>query len=338
MEVFMGKKEIIGQLYSLRAGISFICLHIDNYNNISSKLNAMDDKLSAQINKKEYEVKNHNSTINKLTSEYNKQKQQLTATIKYYSNQKTTSNKLTEVVSSILIPGLIPYVIQNRKENETNYLLSINKLNKLEKEYKESYKRIIDRHENTLNDIEIELSQIGNEMTGKETFSVEKRNIKYRINIIFEKLIQKYSIILNASDWQYLDYVIYCLETGRADTIKEALLLVDKHNRHNELLQAINNACHYLSNSINSNINNLGYNIKQYISKLNDDIKNEQMVINNSINKLINDYNYSSYEQKKYLNALIQNTSLSDALLEKINISSDKMLLEINKIVREEYL
>lgn len=47
-------------------------------------------------------------------------------------------------------------------------------------------------------------------------------------NIFYKALLEQFSPLLDERDWQHLDLVIYELETRRADSVKEALQLVDR--------------------------------------------------------------------------------------------------------------
>ena len=56
-----------------------------------------------------------------------------------------------------------------------------------------------------------------------------------------EDLRQKFvSLPLDYSDWKYVDLILYYMSTHRADTIKEALLLVDTERRHQEIKKSLN--------------------------------------------------------------------------------------------------
>ena len=55
-----------------------------------------------------------------------------------------------------------------------------------------------------------------------------------------ESLKAQFREILDFSDWAYIDRIIYCFVSHRADNLKEALLQVDEYKRHNEIMQSLN--------------------------------------------------------------------------------------------------
>lgn len=55
-------------------------------------------------------------------------------------------------------------------------------------------------------------------------------------------LVQTYSGIIDERDWQYLDLVIFYYETRRADSIKEALQLVDRQKQTEMIVSAVQEA------------------------------------------------------------------------------------------------
>jgi DNA-binding ferritin-like protein (Dps family) len=143
------KSKIISELYSLRAGISLVYLHINDYNNISSQLKELDNVLSIQIDKKEREMKEYNDSIYKLNSDYNNQKQKLSDHINYLQKQtskKSAAEVAGRVVATILLPFIvIPAVLEEvneLKEAKEDYPRSINNLNRLKNEYDKAYNSI----------------------------------------------------------------------------------------------------------------------------------------------------------------------------------------------------
>lgn len=58
------------------------------------------------------------------------------------------------------------------------------------------------------------------------------------------------SMLVSASDWENLDLIIYYFETGRATTIQEALLLVDRQKQTDAIVKAVQNAGNQISQTI----------------------------------------------------------------------------------------
>lgn len=75
--------------------------------------------------------------------------------------------------------------------------------------------------------------------------------------------------LLHTSDWGNIDYLIYLFMTGRADSKKEALQLLDKEKRTDRIVGAINGAAKYISKNISSAMNSLGNRLSSKMSEVN---------------------------------------------------------------------
>ena len=73
-------------------------------------------------------------------------------------------------------------------------------------------------------------------------------------NALYNVVATRYNYLLAESDWANIDYVIYLLETGRADTIKEALQQLDTERRKNEIVNSIGIAAEYVGNTIRRSV------------------------------------------------------------------------------------
>lgn len=59
---------------------------------------------------------------------------------------------------------------------------------------------------------------------------------------LLEVLRKTYSFTIDERDWQYLDLIIFYLETGRADNMKEALVLVEREVQTQRIIDKIEEA------------------------------------------------------------------------------------------------
>lgn len=117
---------------------------------------------------------------------------------------------------------------------------------------------------------------------------VKRRNAenkKYSVNIVKLKqyinelnssingamscLESEFGGLLHTSDWGNIDYLIYLFMTGRADSKKEALQLLDKEKRTDRIVGAINGAAKYISKNISSAMNSLGDRLSSKMSEVN---------------------------------------------------------------------
>lgn len=66
---------------------------------------------------------------------------------------------------------------------------------------------------------------------------------------LYSVFAEKYSEILDERDWVNLDLIIFYLQTGRAENLKEALQQVDRQRQTDAIVGAINNAAKEICNT-----------------------------------------------------------------------------------------
>lgn len=86
----------------------------------------------------------------------------------------------------------------------------------------------------------------------KQTIFREITNFHALAKQLWNTLQTKYAPILNIGDWQYLDVLIYDFETGRADSVKEALQLLDRQRQAELIAGEIKNAAEYIGSNLRS--------------------------------------------------------------------------------------
>lgn len=77
-----------------------------------------------------------------------------------------------------------------------------------------------------------------------------KESLLDELRPIYDATIATYSDMIDERDWEYLDVVIYYFETKRADSIKEALQLVDRMVQTNMIISAVETASKDIQNCI----------------------------------------------------------------------------------------
>lgn len=117
---------------------------------------------------------------------------------------------------------------------------------------------------------------------------------------IYSSLISTYSPFIVESDWENIDLLIFYLETGRAETWKEALQLMDRQMQTNQITNAIEQASTAISKSMLRSTQALGSLINQSFSAM-------------------------SYQQQ----SLLSESRLHNALLEQANMSSERLMEEV---------
>ena len=176
---------------------------------------------------------------------------------------------------------------------------------------------------------------------------------------IYDLLVKQYGKLLDARDWQIVDLVIWQLETGRADTLKEALQLADRETQTDRIVASINSAAMYISSSIrdglyslqtrlDDNFRALAYGfatgaslISERLDKLSASVAASARALSEQI-----DFNAQAsadlYERQidgllaanSNIEQLVSQTTLNTALLEKSNQSSKTLVAAVEKLRR----
>ena len=152
---------------------------------------------------------------------------------------------------------------------------------------------------------------------------------------IYDTLVAKYKEMLDIRDWKYLDLIIFYFETGRADTLKEALQQVDRRVQANEIISAIKSASSSICSTINSSMSSLGGVIQAGFNNLSNQLAmqhQEQMGVLKEINtsikansKYLSDISAKVDNCNEYLKKINTSNELSNALLTKINVDSTRI-------------
>lgn len=79
-----------------------------------------------------------------------------------------------------------------------------------------------------------------------------QREVFDKTNPVYISLVQTYADLLDERDWQYLDLIIYYYETRRADSLKEALQLVDREKQTEMIASAVKAASSEICSSIHN--------------------------------------------------------------------------------------
>jgi hypothetical protein len=157
-----------------------------------------------------------------------------------------------------------------------------------------------------------------------------------RGEIISTMLNNIYGDLLDMRDWCNLDIVLFSLETGRADSIKEALLIADKERQTERIVEAIEFAGKEICQTIETNFNKLQNNMVKCFSILSEQMSLQTQTIIKQIGGMkaqmvsLNDNINNSAE---YLSEITSAINMNNALLAKSNVTSATLAEDV-KIVR----
>lgn len=107
-----------------------------------------------------------------------------------------------------------------------------------------------------------------------EVINDEIRKLTNRSKAIKQALVDSYSSLLSPADWQHIDVIMYYLETHRADSIKEALNIIDSKLQFEQLTQVVVSSaeavCGYIQNGFIKLNNNLIKSHEMIMDKISD--------------------------------------------------------------------
>lgn len=147
------------------------------------------------------------------------------------------------LIALLLIPLILIIIalkksrrVARKKQELKNYTDSLNQRRESEKRIYESKRNIAQSNIDQLPQVRKEAQKILDERN-----RIINPLVKY-CNEYYKALLQEFNPLLDERDWKNLDLVIYELETRRADSIKEALQLVDRELQTERIERTIGEA------------------------------------------------------------------------------------------------
>ena len=130
--------------------------------------------------------------------------------------------------------------------------------------------------------------------------------------MLYKALVDTYSSTLTPRDWEHIDLIISFLETGRADSLKEALQQLDLLKHTDRLHKATQDA--------NATVRSI-YHLET--NKHNPNFLACASSINTALDKIVSSQDQLSWNSNE---GMLSNDSLQVALQEKYNVPSDVLL------------
>ncbi|MDE5721467.1 MAG: hypothetical protein K2I30_01825 [Clostridia bacterium] len=189
------------------------------------------------------------------------------------------------------------------------------------KAYKTKYQRELTEADSILNSAQWLLDNLPqNKKKTREILKEKDDNIapiKQSCNEFYAALAKHFNPLLDERDWQNLDLVIFELETRRADTVKEALQLVDRELQTERIQQTIVQATKQIC-----------YEIRRGFSELKSTIINCTKAICSQLFEV----NMQLTGISRQLSELTDGVNLSNALQAKANVTSAQLLNDVQTI------
>ena len=243
------------------------------------------------------------------------------------------------IFAIILIIGLIVSTIRVvgvKKETKTNIKNTEKSIRELKNELasyqleKNASKKVLDKY-----------VAIANEK--RAVFEKERTRLTKLSQDMYDRLVAQFKTVLDIRDWQHIDLVIFYFETGRADTLKEALQQVDRKVQTDEIIEAIETAGQNISSTIRMSMNELRGDLNRSFAKLSVQVADqhrEQMSALSNISGNIEKTNESlaklqqtSEKNGESIEKLTSAAYLNNALLTKISYDSLSLMSDVDYMV-----
>lgn len=177
----------------------------------------------------------------------------------------------------------------------------------------------------------------------KAAFEKDKAVLAKLSQAMYERLVAQFKSVLDIRDWKYIDLIIFYFESGRADTLKEALQQVDRRVQTDEIVKEIRIAGQNISATIRMSMNELRGDLNKSFAKLSVQLAEqhrEKMValdgINSNIaktNESIEKLQIANEKNAESLEKLSSATNLNNALLAKINCDSLTLMSDVDYMI-----
>ena len=160
---------------------------------------------------------------------------------------------------------------------------------------------------------------------------------------MYNALVAQFKSVLDIRDWEHIDLIIFNFETGRADTLKEALQQVDRRVQTDEIIEAIESAGSSIAATINVTMRELRSDLNKSFNRLSEQLAiqhAEQMTALGNINRSIERTNESiaklqsaTENNGKTLENILSAANLNNALIAKIGYDSMSLMDDVNYMV-----
>lgn len=179
---------------------------------------------------------------------------------------------------------------------------------------------------------ELELLEVSVQKENEQTEDLISTQAQ-KAKTIHDGLISAYKDSVSSSDWTNTDLVIFYIESGRADTLKEALQLADKQRQTDQIVKAIGQASNAVCRSILVGAYALGGVIESSFKQLSTQINNQlsigfgEMAMNlqEQTGQIVN----AAKGQQEAAKQLISAVDLNNSLQNKANVTSEELLNDL---------
>lgn len=247
------------------------------------------------------------------------------------------------LAAAIFVIAFITLSVINRKENRKYFSELQSQEAKIRLERETTANSINDKKAKAKK-VACEITRTQAQVSAAQTELILLKNIAAQMSATFyASLVQAFKNVLDPRDWQNIDLVIFYYETGRAESMKEALQQVDRQRQNENLIKAVRDASSQISMTISHSIDGLRAEMKQcfgslsqqlahqhddYMQKL-DAIRTENIAFGESVKDMSQKLNANLQSADKHLGALCEESYLTEALMRKIDTDSLTLMRDV---------
>ena len=366
------KNQMLADLYALRAGMSAISIERDKFGVKEKAYSDAKRKVDCAC----YEYENAENFLSRC-DEYDK-KDSLQKTEEKVKLDRTFKKTVIGSLGAGIVGALVPWVIyflngddiQDSKYGYSNWkeyliasacilgiifvvglafalIVKVSNGKDLQKRIKEGS----GKSKQDLKDAKARLSQAAADcdsaqkalaIVSKDYEKVKSVSTKLSQEM-YNALVAQFKSVLDIRDWEHIDLIIFNFETGRADTLKEALQQVDRRVQTDEIIEAIESAGSSIAATINVTMRELRSDLNKSFNRLSEQLAiqhAEQMTALGNINRNIERTNESiaklqsaTENNGKTLENISSAANLNNALIAKIGYDSMSLMDDVNYMV-----
>ncbi|MBP3308698.1 MAG: hypothetical protein J6L90_04570 [Clostridia bacterium] len=141
--------------------------------------------------------------------------------------------------------------------------------------------------------------------------------------------------IIDSSDWESTDLLIYYLQTRRADNIKDALACLDRQKQTSAIVNAVKQAHQDISAKMDASTRSLSSTISTSMQNLSSEIRAGIGSVVSSVKKLdsrISDVSARIDESNSRLSSLCTGQALQSAMIEKMSSNSSYLADSVDSL------
>ena len=331
------KQQELGRMYALRAGLSIISQKCDTFEESSALRNeqryGLDTKF--EFTNEEQVERNYQNKIQAMKIAEKEARQNLIDAEAEFKVAKKKKNSILGIAIALICTfiffwgGIIILMLTGPDRNEfSKKAMKYNECQQNIKKVEEHNKRLLVEAEQERDE---NYRKLADYKKAKENFDElmiisnnQQEALRKESEMLETALVAEYRNLLDARDWENLDLVIYYYETGRADSVKEALQLVDVERRNKELVNSIQYASSEICRTMKNSVNALGEVLVAGFNSLSAQLEAQRIQTMGALQQ-INDN----------ISGILTQQTLNNALLTKANVSSKDMVEQMKKLNRK---